>query len=199
MLYRAGFASFHASATPYSDALSLVDWEQIRYYDVAHKSLDLWQHTVLPSYILSILGDRSEMANSVEGRLPFLDHKLFDTLMRIPTQLKICGSTEKFVLRQAMKGRVHPSILSQPKMPFMAPPAILGNPKSPLRTYIGDTLNSIHLERQPFYCPTRTRALFDRAASMPGPEQLEADRILTFIASICVMQKTFDLSSAGGF
>ena len=39
-----------------------------------NQSLYIWSKTMLPNYILSNLGDRMEMAHSVEGRLPFLDH-----------------------------------------------------------------------------------------------------------------------------
>ena len=42
--------------------------------DPVHQSLYLWSKTVLPGYILNMLGDRMEMAHSVEGRVPFLDH-----------------------------------------------------------------------------------------------------------------------------
>ena len=39
-----------------------------------NQSLYIWGKTMLPNYILSNLGDRMEMAHSIEGRLPFLDH-----------------------------------------------------------------------------------------------------------------------------
>src|SRR5262249_51792491 len=39
-----------------------------------NQSLYLWSKAVLPNYILTVLGDRMEMAHSVEGRVPFLDH-----------------------------------------------------------------------------------------------------------------------------
>jgi asparagine synthetase B (glutamine-hydrolysing) len=37
-----------------------------------HQSLYLWSKTALPGYILTLLGDRMEMAHSIEGRVPFL-------------------------------------------------------------------------------------------------------------------------------
>ena len=39
-----------------------------------NQSLYLWAKTVFPNYILTMLGDRMEMAHSIEGRVPFLDH-----------------------------------------------------------------------------------------------------------------------------
>ena len=47
---------------------------------VVNQSLYVWAKTMLPNYILSNLGDRMEMAHSVEGRLPFLDHHLVEAV-----------------------------------------------------------------------------------------------------------------------
>jgi len=47
---------------------------QLTGIDPVHQSLYLWSKTMLPNYILTVLGDRMEMANSIEGRVPFLDH-----------------------------------------------------------------------------------------------------------------------------
>jgi len=196
-IYRNKYLSYHHFATPYTDVLSHVDWSKNRSFDIVHRSLDLWQNTVLPSYILTVLGDRAEMANSVEGRVPFLDHHLFEFLMSVPTRLKISGSTEKYILREAMVGRVHPDILKQTKMPFMSPPAKMVTHNSPLREYMGDMFNSSYLNEQPFYDPMKTRELFDKAESLPDSLRLESDRILTFILSICVMQKVFSFRTEG--
>src|SRR6478609_1721225 len=43
--------------------------------DPLNQSLYAWAKTGLPTYILTMLGDRMEMAHSIEGRVPFLDHR----------------------------------------------------------------------------------------------------------------------------
>lgn len=50
-----------------------------------------------------MLGDGVEMAHSIEGRLPFLDHKVVELVRSMPVSLKIHGLTEKYVLREAVK------------------------------------------------------------------------------------------------
>jgi asparagine synthetase B (glutamine-hydrolysing) len=47
-----------------------------------------------------MLGDRMEMAHSIEGRVPFLDHKLVEVIRSQPVNQKIRGMTKKYVLRE---------------------------------------------------------------------------------------------------
>ena len=78
---------------------------------------------LLPGYILSSQGDRMAMAHAVEGRFPFLDHRLVEFAARIPPALKIRGLREKHVLRAAMKDVLPPSIGARTKQPYRAPDA----------------------------------------------------------------------------
>ncbi len=77
---------------------------------------------MMSPYILSILGDRQEMAHAIEGRTPLLDHHLFAAARHIPDDLKIKESTEKYIFREAMKDRVIPEIYKNKKWPYSAPP-----------------------------------------------------------------------------
>lgn len=85
---------------------------------------------MMAPYILSILGDRQEMAHSIEGRTPLLDHHLFETARHIPDQLKVNDGIEKYIFREAMKGRVIPEIYNSRKWPYSAPPVSLYSSKS---------------------------------------------------------------------
>jgi asparagine synthase (glutamine-hydrolysing) len=82
----------------------------------------VWMKNLLPHFILSMLGDRAEMAHSVEGRTPFLDHHLFENARRIPDHLKIHDGVEKYVLREAFKHDVTDDIYNRRKWPYAAPP-----------------------------------------------------------------------------
>ncbi|RME99141.1 MAG: asparagine synthase (glutamine-hydrolyzing) [Chloroflexi bacterium] len=48
--------------------------------------------------------DKMSMAHSVEARVPFLDHKLWEFAAGLPAKFKLRGRTEKYLLRQAMRG-----------------------------------------------------------------------------------------------
>src|SRR5690606_22667418 len=76
---------------------------------------------LLPGYILSSQGDRVAMAHAVEGRFPFLDHRVVEFAARIPPRMLLRGLREKHVLRRALGRYVPAAILRRPKQPYRAP------------------------------------------------------------------------------
>ena len=87
------------------------------------KAQYVWIKTMLEGQILTWGGDRVDMANSMEARPPFLDHKLAEFAATIPPEMRIKGSKEKYVLREAMKGVLPETLYKREKFAFMAPPA----------------------------------------------------------------------------
>jgi len=79
--------------------------------------------TLLAGYLLSSQGDRVAMAGSVEGRVPFLDHRLIEFANRLPPSWKIRGLEEKHILRRALRGILPESIRLRTKQPYRAPDA----------------------------------------------------------------------------
>ena len=61
------------------------------------------------------------MANSIEGRYPFLDHRVIEFCMKLPPDLKLNGLNEKYLLKKMMKGRLPQSILNRSKQAYRAP------------------------------------------------------------------------------
>ncbi|MFT5092340.1 MAG: asparagine synthase (glutamine-hydrolyzing) [Porticoccaceae bacterium] len=76
---------------------------------------------LMPGYILSSQGDRMTMANSIEGRFPFLDHRLVEFAAKLPPRLKMAGLDEKHILKNATKHLVPDSIRQRAKQPYRAP------------------------------------------------------------------------------
>lgn len=87
---------------------------QAQYLETAH---------LLPGYILSSQGDRMAMAHGVEGRFPFLDHRVVEFAATLPPGLKLRGLREKHILREATKDLLPPQIADRPKQPYRAPEA----------------------------------------------------------------------------
>lgn len=77
--------------------------------------------TLLYGYLLSSQGDRVAMANSVEGRVPFLDHRVIEFANRLPARYKLRGLTEKAILRKATGDLLPPAIAHRVKQPYRAP------------------------------------------------------------------------------
>lgn len=76
---------------------------------------------LLPGYILSSQGDRMGMAHGIEGRFPFLDHRVAALAARIPPRLKMRVLDEKHVLKRAAGDLIPPFLHERPKQPYRAP------------------------------------------------------------------------------
>jgi asparagine synthase (glutamine-hydrolysing) len=76
---------------------------------------------LLPGYILSSQGDRMAMAHSVEGRYPFLDHRVVEFAAKLPSSLKMKVLDQKHLLKRASAGLIPESITRRPKQPYRAP------------------------------------------------------------------------------
>ena len=76
--------------------------------------------TYLPGDILTKV-DRASMRVALEVRSPFLDHKLVELALSLPSKWKLHGRTGKWILREAFKDIVPPSVWDQPKRGFSLP------------------------------------------------------------------------------
>lgn len=76
--------------------------------------------TYLPGDILTKV-DRMTMANSLESRAPFLDHKLVEFMASLPSELKLHGDRSKYLLKLAARRLLPKEILERPKQGFSAP------------------------------------------------------------------------------
>jgi asparagine synthase (glutamine-hydrolysing) len=82
-----------------------------------------WGKTMLEGQILNWGGDRVDMANAMESRPAFLDHHLAEAAVQVPPELRIKGTTEKWILREAVRGVLPETLYKRQKFAFMAPPA----------------------------------------------------------------------------
>jgi asparagine synthase (glutamine-hydrolysing) len=80
--------------------------------------------TLLSGYLLSSQGDRMLMANSVEGRFPFLDREVVALADSLPAEYKLRVLDEKHVVKRASEGLIPKEILQRTKQPYRAPDAL---------------------------------------------------------------------------
>jgi asparagine synthase (glutamine-hydrolysing) len=74
----------------------------------------------LPELLLMRV-DKMTMATSVEGRVPFLDHRIVELAFRIPGTMKVQGDTRKHILKKAVAPLLPPQIINRPKVGFHVP------------------------------------------------------------------------------
>jgi asparagine synthase (glutamine-hydrolysing) len=96
-----------------------------------HPDLDRWHpfarvqylemRLFMAGYLLSSQGDRMMMGNSVEGRFPFLDHRLIEFVNTIPPAYKMNVLNEKYILKKTYEDILPAGILKRDKQPYRAP------------------------------------------------------------------------------
>ncbi len=75
----------------------------------------------MSGYLLSSQGDRMMMGNSVEGRFPYLDHRVIEYANQLSPEMKIHVLNEKYILKETFKSLLPEMITNRPKQPYRAP------------------------------------------------------------------------------
>jgi asparagine synthase (glutamine-hydrolysing) len=113
---------------------------------------------LLPGYILSSQGDRMAMAHAVEGRYPFLDHRVVEFASRVPAHLKLKVLNEKYLLKRAVQGMIPERIRRRSKQPYRAPDGRSFFGGRPLE-YVEELLSSRALQRDGIFDPAAVEHL----------------------------------------
>jgi asparagine synthase (glutamine-hydrolysing) len=133
-----------------------------------------------------------EMAHSIEGRLPFLDHHVVEEAALMPVSMKIHGMTEKYVLREAARPVLTDAVYARQKHPFMSPPATI-QLDGKLYTFLQDTLRSAALDRPGIYDRARVTPLLDAIPTMDAQGRTRADALLMWMTSLCLLAERMGL------
>jgi asparagine synthase (glutamine-hydrolysing) len=138
--------------------------------------------TLLSSYLLSAQGDRMLLGNSVEGRFPFLDHRVIELAGSLPETLKMRVLEEKYLLRRLARSRLPPSLAARPKQPYRAPGvAALVGPAAPdwtRRLLSRDAVDAVGV-----FSGQRVEQLVQRARTTIGNESEADSMALMAVAS----------------
>ena len=104
--------------------------------------------SLMGGYLLCSQGDRMLMANSVEGRFPFLDHRVIEFANRLPLKLKMKVLNEKYLLKRIMKPHLPAEIVKRHKQPYRAPdaPAFFGSDNKYNSDYVEEMLSERKLK-----------------------------------------------------
>jgi asparagine synthase (glutamine-hydrolysing) len=119
--------------------------------DYVNQMLYVDAKTFLPDLNLAY-SDKLSMACSIEVRVPFLDNEVVDFLQRVPTNLKITGHIQKYLLRKAMEGVLPKEILRRRKAAFGLP--VRGWLRNELREMLRDMLSEERVRRRGLFNAT---------------------------------------------
>ncbi|WP_395621064.1 asparagine synthase (glutamine-hydrolyzing) [Dokdonella sp.] len=118
--------------------------------------------SLLAAYLLAAQGDRVAAANSIEGRVPYLDHRVIEFGNRLPPSFKIRGLTEKYLLRRALAGLLPTDIVTRTKQPYRAPDSasFFVNGKAP--DYVSDLLSAERIRKAGYFDAASVGRLLDK-------------------------------------
>lgn len=174
----------------------VVDHQRLAGRHRVHKRSYLDFKLRLAGHLIADHGDRMTMANSVEGRYPFLDLELIDLCRRIPADFKLEGFTEKSILKDVARSRVPAEIVEREKFAFVAPgsPALLQRDLE----WVADQLSYERIRRLGYFNPDTVESLKSRY-SKPGfrLDQALEDDLLIVILTFGLLQEAFDLPALG--
>jgi asparagine synthase (glutamine-hydrolysing) len=158
-----------------------MDLKKLKSFDKANTSAYLWSKIVLSNYILRTLADGTEMAHTVEGRTPFLDHRVWEIAGGLSINEKIKGTIEKKILRDIAKPYITEEVYNKTKQPFITPPLLLKE-----KQFLYD-----HIDLMPsFIDRVKLRNTLD-TIYQTNPDSPEYEAVLYFIYSLMFFTKQY--------
>ncbi|KAI8933075.1 hypothetical protein NX059_009720 [Plenodomus lindquistii] len=162
-----------------------------------HTSLYIWIKSSLSNGLLTVLGDRCEMAHSVEGRQPFLDHRLTEYAMGLPPSIKLHWDpksrtfSEKWILKEAMKPFITEELYARKKHPFSAP--VKYKPEGPVHKLFSSLITKENVDKLGFMDWEQCKGLVHDAI-------FDANRAkysqMILVGQFVILQKRFGVSTA---
>lgn len=175
---------------------AIVNHERLHGRHRVHKRSYLDFKLRLSDHLLGDHGDRMSMANSVEGRYPFLDRSVVEYATRIPPEWKVRNLREKHILKEASYGLVPATIVNREKFGFRAPGShcLLGRDLG----WVDEILSEERIAREGYFDPKvveslKLKCVQPRTVLHPHLD----DDLLLIVLSFGVFLETFRMPAFG--
>ena len=158
-------------------------------YNAFNRAQYIESKTLMSGYLLNSQGDRMLMKNSVEGRFPFLDHRLIEFANKLPAKTKMKAMNEKFILKKAMSPYLPNEIIGRSKQPYRAPDVNTGSNDlagEEFQHYLSDTM----LQQSGLFSSHKVSLLLKKA-SKGKPLSTAESQALTGILSTQIVYDSF--------
>jgi asparagine synthase (glutamine-hydrolysing) len=177
------------------------DWDPLTAYEqTLPAGMDNWSglakdqyveaKSLLAGYLLSSQGDRVAMANSIEGRFPYLDHRVIEFANRLPPSFKIRGMTEKYLLRRALADLLPDAIVNRTKQPYRAPDSqsffFDGKPLD----YVADLMSPARIRAAGYFDPVAVSRLFEKCRQGRATGFADNQAFVGILSTMLVRQQT---------
>lgn len=133
-------------------------WKKSGEIDLLEKMMFSDFHLYLPE-VLTVKMDIATMANSLEARSPFLDHKFVETVAAFPRHLKMRRLVSKYILKKKLKEILPGQILQRKKMGFGLPVGYWFQRE--LKGYLYDVLLSSQARKRPYFQQDYVRQMIE--------------------------------------
>jgi asparagine synthase (glutamine-hydrolysing) len=157
------------------------------------KSQYIESKVFMSGYLLSSQGDRMAMANSVEGRYPFLDYRVIEFCSALPENYKLNSLNEKFILKKLSSGRIPSSITKRSKQAYRSPIIdSFNNTTSP--KLINELLSEETLKKHQIFDSQKVFSLLNNLKQQRQPGEID-QMALVGILSTQILHQLFVLDS----
>ncbi|HEX9146858.1 MAG TPA: asparagine synthase (glutamine-hydrolyzing) [Candidatus Binatia bacterium] len=188
------FAAEFAHGEPLVNLLDYFDCaRQLTGRERLSQSMYIWSKTMLQNFFMTACGDRSEMAHSVEGRVPFLDHHVVELARKLPASAKVRGRVGKYILREAVKPVVPAAAYQARKKDFVTQESRISQPDSKIGMLLQDTLRGPSLSANPFFDRRAVLKLLDDLKTADAGMRHQWDAALLNILGSCILQDAYGL------
>jgi asparagine synthase (glutamine-hydrolysing) len=171
------------------DALTQSLPKKLDSYNAFNRAQYIESKTLMSGYLLNSQSDRMLMKNSIEGRFPFLDHRLIEFANKLHPKIKMKVMNEKYVLKKAMARYLPADIIRRHKQPYRAPDVNTGS-----NQFIGEEsqyhLSEKMLKDAGFFSPSKV-SILQRKAAKGKPLSTSESQALTGILSTQIVYSKF--------
>ena len=138
------------------------------------------------------------MANSIEGRVPYLDHHVIEFANRLPPSFKIRGMTEKYLLRRALADLLPQDILARTKQPYRAPDSASFFFDGVPLDYVADLLSPESIRAAGYFDADAVTRLFEKCRAGRATGFADNQAFVGVLSTMLLHRNLREAASAAG-